>query len=103
MKRDIARLVALDNDQWHTVSMKAAWHFRTATHLMPPIVLAVCGGVEINAEEWTEMRKAVNAQRKSDKSKTARYVRKQREEKKRTYQREYMRDWRAKRNQPTVP
>lgn len=101
MKRDISRLVALDKDAWHTVSMKAAWHFRTGDHLMPSIVLAVCGGVEISAEEWADLRKAVNATRKADKSKEARYVIKQRLLKKRQYQREYMRGWRAKqREQP---
>ena len=95
MKRQITKLVAMDADRWHQITMRMTWVFRTGKPV-PPVVLAVFGGKVPTSEEWSAIRKLVNAARKADRATERRYEAAERKRARRVYMRDYMRDYRAR-------
>lgn len=98
IERVIKTLADLPTDEWRTLAMKTAWHYRTnGEYPVPPKVLAALGGKIPEREVWNDLRKRTTARRRHAKYEEDKYVREQRRERRRRYMRSYMKDYRANR------
>lgn len=97
MKIKLNKLVDLPNHSWHHVTMRMAWYYRTGGQMdVPPVVLATYHGEVPDKDTWAEHRRTVNAIRKAHRASEERYASQQKYEKRKAYQRDYMRQYRAR-------
>lgn len=96
MKKLIAKLTALDGDKWHAVTMRMAWVYRTGgLQTPPPTVLAGTAGKVPTEEQWSLIRRTVNAARKAAASAERRYEERDRKALRKIYMRKYMQSYRV--------
>lgn len=95
MRNFLEVLVELPAREWHDITTKMAWHYRTGVHRAHSKVLAAYKGKLPTKDEWDRIRKTVTAKRKADLAKEARYEKAERLTRKRARMASYMRRYRA--------